>query len=220
MNVGLQQTRRYILDILRDRGEATVDEIVDCLQELRGKVITPVTVRHHLHLLQQEALVVSPVLRRRPSPGRPQHVYALTEKAQEFFPTNYESLAERLIVQLEKQLPPATVNVIFEDVAQSIASELKFDGLLFEERLSLAVELLNRQGYDAAVESSPDGYLLHTRNCPYHHLAHVTQTLCEMDMRLVSYLTGVIPRRVSRMAEGDTSCSYLLPVSQPSNTLA
>jgi predicted ArsR family transcriptional regulator len=70
----MQQTRRYILDILKTRGEATVDEIVEELQERRGKDITAVTVRHHITCLQKDDLIASPQLRHRDSPGRPQHV--------------------------------------------------------------------------------------------------------------------------------------------------
>lgn len=213
MDASLQQTRRYILDILREKGEATVDEIVGDLLERRGKEITPVTVRHHLHLLQQDALIVSPLLRRKSSPGRPQHVYALTEKAKDFFPTNYERLAEKMIEQIQMQFSPSAVNVILEGVAESMSSDSSLEGLSLAERLTRVVEHLNKQGYDAHVESCPEGYMLHTRNCPYHHLAQRTHTLCDLDMRIVSRLTGVVPRLVARMSSGDSSCSYLLPLT-------
>jgi predicted ArsR family transcriptional regulator len=32
-----------------------------------------------------------------------------------------------------------------------------------------------------------------------------------MDMQLISQLLGVVPRRLVHMAEGDESCSYLIP---------
>lgn len=213
MDVSLQQTRRYILDILREKGEATVDEIVDHLQARRGKEITPVTVRHHLHLLQQEALIIASLLRRKSSPGRPQHVYTLTDKAKEFFPTNYEGLAEKIIAQLQNQFPATTINVILEGVAESMVSDVELDGLPLTERLAVAVDHLTKQGYDAHLESCAEGYLLHTRNCPYHHLAQTTHALCDMDMHIVARLVGVVPRLVSRMRDGDSACSYLLPLS-------
>jgi predicted ArsR family transcriptional regulator len=214
MDVSLQQTRRYILDILREKREATVDEIVDHLHQRRGKEITPVTVRHHLHLLLQDALIVSPLLRRKSSPGRPQHVYALTEKAKDYFPTNYEGLAGTILEQIQSQFPPATVNVILEGVAESMMADVEVDGLSVTERLAVAVDHLNKQGYDAHLEPCAEGYLLHTRNCPYHQLAQTTHALCDMDMRFVSRLAGVVPRLVARMSDGGSACSYLLPVSR------
>ena len=84
----MQETRRQILDILKAAGEATVDEIVEALHERRGKDITAVTVRHHLIRLQEDQLIAAPQLRHRNTPGRPQHIYALTEKATAQFPNN------------------------------------------------------------------------------------------------------------------------------------
>jgi predicted ArsR family transcriptional regulator len=39
----------------------------------------------------------------------------------------------------------------------------------------------------------------------------VNSPLCDMDMRLISALLGVVPRRVARLAEGDSACSYMVP---------
>ncbi|MBZ0289586.1 MAG: helix-turn-helix domain-containing protein [Anaerolineae bacterium] len=93
----MQRTRRHILNILHERGEATVDEIVTELQNVRGKDITAVTVRHHLTKLQEDGLITSPQMRHRSTPGRPQHVYALTDRALGQFPSNYQRLAASLL---------------------------------------------------------------------------------------------------------------------------
>jgi predicted ArsR family transcriptional regulator len=214
----MQQTRRFILDILREQGEATVDEIVAHLQQRRGRDITPVTVRHHISLLQQERLVTSLELRRRHSPGRPQHVYALTEKAKVHFPHNYERLLGGLVAQIEKTLPPDTVNVIFEGIADDMASHIPVaEHSTLEERLICAVKYLNESGYEARWEAVQDGYLLHTRNCPYHGVAHDTTTLCALDIRLVAKAIGVIPRLVSRITLGDPVCSYWIAAAPAHN---
>jgi len=205
----MQETRRFILEILRERGQATVDDIVSELQKRRG-AITPVTVRHHLMRLQEDELVTSPDLRRRTSPGRPQHIYSLTEKAADYFPNNYRHLATTLLEQLRKHLPPEGVNVILEGVADGMASDAQIPALPVGERLKAVVEYLTEQGYDAHWEKCSEGYLLHTSNCPYHHIAGTTEALCDMDMRLVSTLLGTIPRRVGWAAEGDSCCSYMI----------
>lgn len=205
----MQSTRRHILDILRNRGQATVEDIVEELQQRRG-AITAVTVRHHLMRLQEENLITSPELRRRSSPGRPQHVYALTEKAKETFPSNYQQLASTLILQLQKALPPEGVNVIFEGVADHFASEIAAPELPLAERLNLVVDYLSQQGYDAHWESCDGGYTLHTSNCPYHQVAQHTTALCDMDMRLIARLLGVVPQRTSHMASGDQTCAYFI----------
>jgi len=207
----MQETRSHILDILRQRGQATVGDIVDDLQKRRGS-LTAVTVRHHLMRLQEQDLITSPELRRRSSPGRPQYIYALTEKAKGLFPNNYQRLAAGLLSQLQKQLPPEGVNVILEGVADSMAFEALIPDAPIADRLDVVVEYLNKNGYEASWERETDGYLLVTSNCPYHGLHDAAGTLCQMDMRLVSTLLGIVPRRISRITEGDAACSYLIPI--------
>ena len=207
----MQETRRYILDILRTRGQATVDDIVAELQTRRGK-ITAVTVRHHLTRLQDEELIISPEQRRRATPGRPQHMYALTDKARAHFPNNYQRLAASLLSEINRQLPPEGVNVIIEGVAACMAEGADVPDAPMPERLDFIVGYLNDRGYQATWERSAGGYLLHTLNCPYHQInAGSNFALCDLDMRLISVLLGVVPRRISRLSAGDEACSYLIP---------
>jgi predicted ArsR family transcriptional regulator len=206
----MQETRRAILEILRRRRQATVDEIVEELQKRRGN-ITAVTVRHHLKLLEAEALITSPELRRRSAPGRPQYLYVLTDKAQEHFPQNYQRLAEGLLGELQKHLPPEGVNVILEGVADQMAGEARIPNRALPEKLDVVVNYLTERGYEARWETGENGYILYTANCPYHHLSEGNTMLCEMDLRLISSLLAVVPRRITHFHAGDESCSYLIP---------
>ena len=209
----MQDTRRHILDILKEHGEATVDDIVIELQKRRG-IITAVTVRHHLTRLQDEQLITTPQLRHRSAPGRPQHIYMLTEQAHDHFPNNYQPLATKLLESLCETLPPRQVNVILEGVADQMAKEALIPDASLPERLDCVVTYLNTHGYNAQWENHSDGYVLRTNNCPYHHVAETTQSLCEMDMRLIaSLLGGVVPRLLERLSAGGASCAYLIPVS-------
>lgn len=207
----MQKTRQQILEILNHRRQATVQEIVQELHQRRNDEITAVTVRHHLNLLQKQNLITSPEIRHKRKPGRPQHVYMLTEKAHEHFPTNYQQLTSGIIKQLQKQLPQNQVNVIFEGIADDIAASAQIPDLPMPQRLELVVEYLNSHGYDAEWERSEEGYVLHTRNCPYHDIAHEDDTLCQMDLRLVASLMNVVPRRLSLVSCGQATCSYLFP---------
>lgn len=207
----MQETRQHILEILREKGQATVDDIVTELQDRRG-AITAVTVRHHLNHLQRDDLITSPELKHRSTPGRPQHVYALTERAQQHFPNNYRNLVANLLKHMQQQLPPEGVNVILEGVAESMAAEADVMDAPLEDRLEAAVVYLNEQGYQAHFEKTDDNFVLYTTNCPYHDLSQTTDSLCSMDMRLISTLIGVVPRKISRVADGDPVCAYLIPV--------
>ncbi len=205
----MQETRQQILNILRHRDVATVDEIVADLQLSRGS-ITHVTVRHHLGKLKDEGLITSEQ-RGRNTPGRPQLIFLLTQHGQSSFPNNYQHLAQGLMAEMRKSLEPKQVNVIFEGLASSMAIEAQITATSLKDRLDEVVIYLNQHGYKASWENSHTGYLLHTYNCPYHDMHTKEFNLCGMDMSLISQLLGVVPRLASHIAEGEDSCSYFIP---------
>jgi predicted ArsR family transcriptional regulator len=207
----MQKTRQAILDYLKEKGEATVDELAQVLS------LTSVTVRHHLDILRSEGFVSDPAIRHRSSPGRPQYAYTLTGKTTEQFPKSYCDLAARVLEQVKATAPPQAVNVFFEGVAgrMTALAPPAVPGESLEQRMQRAVAFLNSQGYSANWERVEAGYLLHTCNCPYEALAKDNPELCGMDLALVSNLLGEMPRRVSRVVDGATSCAYLFPIGRP-----
>ncbi|MAU09689.1 MAG: hypothetical protein CL607_07710 [Anaerolineaceae bacterium] len=208
----MQDTRRKIIDILRENNQATVDTIVNYLADNYDQELTAVTVRHHLNILQEDNLVRSDTLKHRTSPGRPQRLYELTSQAEEHFPSNYQHLVASLLRELRATLPEEQSNVILEGAALTMAHEAQIPKHMdLGERLTYAVRYLNEHGYDADYEPVDDGYLLHTRNCPYHSLAKGEDGLCQLDMRLIAAMLGAIPRMTAHMAQGDNACSYLIP---------
>jgi predicted ArsR family transcriptional regulator len=101
--------------------------------------------------------------------------------------------------------------VLFEGIADRMAADASVPLLPLVERLNYVVGYLNEHGYNANWEQGEEGFILNTINCPYHQLAEGNRTLCEMDMRLVSSLLGIVPRLVSRISDGDAACSYFIP---------
>lgn len=206
----MQQTRRYILEILKERKEATIDEIVADLSARIGK-ITAVTVRHHLEILRGDGLVATPTVRRRSAPGRPQYVYTLTERAADQFPNNYQGLAAGLLDQLKTHLPASQVGKILEGVAERMAIEAMVPDAPLETRLDHAVAYLQQHGYTASWATNGEGLVLSVTNCPYEQVSCTAPELCMMDKKLVDSLVGVPTQRISRQLDGDESCSYLIP---------
>ncbi len=152
----MQVTRQRILEILKERGQATIDELGDALG------LTPVTIRHHLDILRGEGLVEVPEVRRRTTPGRPQYVYILTETASDFFPKNYSNFANLMIEEIRERYEPAELDHILRGMAKRMTSDMpkSLDGQTFEERLTGVVSLLNDKGYVAKWEKTNDGYYL------------------------------------------------------------
>lgn len=207
----MQFTRERILSILKEHGQATVD---DLSQELG---LTTVTVRHHLDILRGEGLITAPLIRRRKTPGRPQYVYALAEKASSFFPKRYEHLARLIINEMHSYLSPGKVDQLMQRIGECIASQATLpDSDNFETRLVAAVEFLNELGYMAHWEPSSNGdYLLHIANCPYERVSRHNREVCTMDMALLNRLLGVSLERTSWTAQGDLQCIYVVhPVSE------
>lgn len=203
----MQETRRAILQYLKENGAATVDELAAALGGL-----TSVTVRHHLDILRSDGLVADPAIRHRSTPGRPQYAYSLTEKASAHFPKNYCALAAKVLEQVRATQTPGNMDVFFLSVANRMACQAPslVPGEPLADRLDRAVTFLNEQGYGAGWDETPEGYLLHTNNCPYEALAGDNPELCGMDLSLVTSLLGTEPRRVSRVIEGATTCAYLV----------
>jgi predicted ArsR family transcriptional regulator len=207
----MQTTRKRILEILKERGQATVDELSAVLG------LTSVTVRHHLEVLRSDGLIEPPVVRHRSSPGRPQYVYSLTNRASDYFPRNFDGLSNRLLDSMRTNLDERQINVIFEGVTHGFAAEAPrpVPGEGIEEALERVTAFLDANGYVARWEQVAEGYVIHTSNCPYEGSAAGYPELCAMDLALVASLLGRQPERLGRLVEGCGSCAYLVRLAGP-----
>jgi len=207
----MQKTRERILYILKMRGAATVEE----LSEELG--LTPVTIRHHLDVLNREGLISSPEPLRKPGPGRPQYLYRLTEAASHLFPKHYDLLAMELLSEVAESVSSEELDRILDRIAQRIADRagIRRDADL-AERLRATVGFLNENGYMASTDEDGAGrVLLHIANCPYERVAKHRFEPCALDARVLTLLLGYEPPRItsSVSAEGNR-CTYV--VSGPS----
>lgn len=204
----MQQTRRHILEILRERREATIDEIVAALSARIGR-ITAVTVRHHLEILRGDGLVAAPAVRRRSKPGRPQYVYTLTDRAADQFPNNYQGLATGLLEQIKDQLPPSQVTSILEGVAEEMIEQAMIPDAPLEIRLDHVIAFLEDSGYTARWHPNGEGPRIEVTNCPYEQVSGRNRELCAMDKRLLEGLTGhPVERLACQHDEDQESCIY------------
>ena len=203
----MQATRERILHILKENEEATVD---DLSQDLG---LTPVTVRHHLDILRGEGLVAAPVVRRRKAPGRPQHVYALTDSASKFFPKRYDQLANLLLDEMQSMVSPAALDAMMARIGGQMAEQFtvaEADCQDFRTRISSLVDFLNERGYLASWEDQDgNGYLIHVANCPFEKVSERHHEVCIADMTLLTHALGTRPERVAWAAGGEGhQCSY------------
>lgn len=201
----MQATRQRILEILKEHGDATIEELGEALD------LTAVTVRHHLDILRGKGLVEVPQVRRRTTPGRPQYVYILTEAASDLFPKNYGSFASLMITEVRDRYGPAELDSILQEMARRMEKDGDAPLGTIEERLGYVVGFLNDRGYIAKWEKNANGYYLHTANCPYRDISLDHSEVCMMDMTLISDFLGTVPERISWTAACENNCTYHIP---------
>jgi DeoR family suf operon transcriptional repressor len=201
----MQSTRQEILEILKEEAQATVEDLAQRLE------LTPMTIRHHLNVLQAQNMIEATKVRRLQKVGRPRLVYTLTEAADQFFPQNYGSLARHLVGEVKRTLGDEETQAIFHRIAEQVAQEAPppREGQSFEERLTDVAEFLEKQGFIARWEKTEEGYVLTNINCPYRQVAHEHGEVCGMDMALITQLLGVEPVRLSSLRRG-AACNYLV----------
>jgi DeoR family suf operon transcriptional repressor len=202
----MQSTRQEIMAILKEEGQATVEDLAQRLE------LTPMTIRHHLNVLQAQNLVVASTVHRSKKVGRPRLVYTLTDAADELFPQSYGQLARHLMSEVKQTMGQDEAEAILRRVAERVASEAPppVEGQPFEQRLDQVIEFMHEQGFLSRWEESEDGYVITNINCPYRHVSREHDEVCIMDTEILTTLLGVAPQRLSSMRTGEPSCTFLL----------
>jgi len=208
----VQTTRKAILEILKEKGQATVDDLAEALG------LTPMTVRHHLNVLQSQDIVAATRLRHKRTAGRPRHVYTLTEEGNELFPTNYHGLADHLLDEIKAVLGENELQEMLRRIGGKLAAEVpNIADLPLPERMVKVIDFMASKGFISQWEKVQDGYVLHQFNCPYRRVAREHNEVCQMDTALISALLGVEPKRIHGTASGGGYCTYLIPVDLTGN---
>jgi predicted ArsR family transcriptional regulator len=203
----MQPTRQKIVELLRERGQATVKELADAVG------LTQMAVRHHLNVLYGENLVTTSSVRRKGQPGRPQLVYALTEAANTLFPEDYYRLTDYLLDELKATLGPADLEELLRRIASRITAKGPpiRSGQPPEERLDQLVQFLGEKGYAAQWEKEASHYVIRILTCPYRQVAREHDEICGLDMQMIKDSLDTDPVQTSCMAHGDQYCTYEIP---------
>jgi DeoR family suf operon transcriptional repressor len=200
----IQTRRQEILNILKQQGEATVDELATMLE------LTPVTVRHHLDILRAEGLVEAPAVRRRHGPGRPQYVYTLTPESANLFPQRYDVLANELLDEIKSAMNRDQVRGIFDHIVERRLKDAPLlDGTrLAGEKMDALVRYLSDKGFIAEWERTNGKWFLYASNCPYQNVAAEHPEICAVDHLVLQRMTGTDVHCVRRITDGAYSCIY------------
>jgi predicted ArsR family transcriptional regulator len=201
----MHPTRQGIIEFLKEKEQATVDELAIEVN------MTPMAVRYHLNVLQAEGLINAPAVRAQNGPGRPQQVFRLTAAADRLFPEDYYSLTHYLLDELNAQLEKKKITEVFSHIAQRMAAEAPQPqpGQPFEERLNDVVVFLSKKGFVVEWEATGGlDYKIHTHSCPYRLVVKNHRDVCSLDRQMIKAMLGVTPTRVTCFAAGDDHCTY------------
>lgn len=205
----MQATRQQIIEYLKEKNQATVEELAAAVH------LTPMAVRHHLNVLQAENLITTSTIRRQTGPGRPSQAYKLTKAADDLFPVDYFGLTDYLLAELDHQLGQAGVAKIFTNIAQRLANEAPPPKpyQTFEERLDEVVAFLTEKGFVVDWETKDNHYMIHAYSCPYRQVAKTHGEVCLLDKQIISSMLATNPTRIACLTTDDNHCTYR--IAQP-----
>ena len=198
-------TRRAILRLLKQRGEARAEDMAQALG------ITPSAVRQQLALLVDTGWVAHRKVAG--GPGRPRHVYHLAAAAEAFFPRTYPELTNELLSYVEDEDPELLARVFSRRRDRRVEQALaRFEGRPFDERVAELARILDEDGYVADWERLDDGsFRVSEHNCAVLAVARRYGQTCASELE---FLRRALPdariERVAHMMEGAHRCAYLI----------
>ncbi len=199
----MADTRQDILRILRERGQADVNELSAALG------LSPVTVHYHINVLQRDGLLEVQSLRQ--GVGRPKNVFALRDSAFERFPQSYHRLSDRLLEMLKSRLTEADIQQLFERIGQDIAAEhaAALQDKPLEEKIATLISLLGEEGFMSRLDKLDNGQFVLTQyNCPYQYVVARHPEVCELDLQLMNSALGTPVQRHTCVVQGDAVCTF------------
>lgn len=207
----MESTRQTILEILRKRKQATIEDLTNLLG------LAPATIRRHLDILMRDSLVSVGQVRR--ATGRPHYVFSLTEAGEDLFPKSYIRLTNRLIEEIVSLGEAETrgrsglelAELVFEKMAERMAQTYapRVTGATLEERLDEVTSLLAGEGMLLDWRSEEGYYYLLGRGCPCRRVANAHSQICSHDQRLLATLLRATVEPVEPAVVGEeTYCAY------------
>jgi len=217
----VEGTRAQIVELLRQRGKATVDDLTRVLD------LAPATVRRHLDVLQRDGQIALETVRR--ATGRPHYVFTLTQTGRHLLPGHYIGVAGRLISELLALRPVDTRGkdgrgvalLAFERMGAAVlqACERRVTASKLPDRLRQAVDALADGGIVVEAAARRGGYLLRVRDCPCRLAQSTRQGACRQAESLLGSLLRTQIRREPN-EEGDVCAYFVLEAEENPGTPA
>jgi len=207
----LTSTKQDILTHLLKQGQATAQELADCLD------ITPQAIRRHLKDLETDGLICHQALQS--GMGRPTYIYALSPAGRDQFPDRYSDFALSLLDTLTEAVGQEQVGTILQKQWQrkALGYRQQLGNGSLKERVTALVELRRQEGFMAelhipdADDSGHERFILAEYNCAISHIAESFPAVCGHELELFAVaLQDCTIDRTHWLVNGEHRCGYLI----------
>jgi len=198
-------TKDAIIKLLKTRGQMSVDDI---RKELK---LTPMAIRQHLRALQGKGFVE--YVETRQDIGRPAFLYRLTDEANKLFPRPYRNFILTTFKDIEKNEGREMIDNIFRWRKERLLierSKALADKKSFRDKVHALRDILESEGYLADLEETKSSYKLKQFNCPTSEIGLDYREACDYELQLYKALLRTDVLRTQCVAEGNTSCTYVI----------
>lgn len=190
--------------LLKDKDGLTVDELSKRLE------ITRNAVRQHLAALENDGLVAQGTTR--PSGGRPEQLYVLTDAGKEHFPRHYSWFAQLIIESIKQESGAEGLRERMDAMGSEVAQQLRrqYSGLENQQqKVEKLSEVMEQLGYNTKSATVVDGApTIEADNCVFHNLAIKNPEVCQFDLALLSTFTDSEIDHQECMASGGNVCRF------------
>lgn len=202
-----ERTKTRLLELLKRHGPQTAQDLAGRLQ------ITSPAARRHLTDLQAQGLVQAQV-EKPGGRGRPQHVFGLTEHAEErTFPRTYASLCLDVLESVSELYGRDAADQVLQarsDRLETLLRELLPPEMPLAEKLRHLTGVLTELGFAPHLEREGEHWVLVQGNCPNLQVARHFKVMCGAELAMYAKLLGVPVTREEHLACGQPSCRYRL----------
>ncbi len=190
--------------LLKNKSGLTVDELS------RQLMITRNAVRQHLASLENDGLVTPGVSR--PSGGRPEQLYVMTEAGKELFPRHYSWFAQLIVESIKQEAGVEGLRARMGAMGSEVAQQLRRQHAGLEnqqKKVEKLSELMEQLGYSTKGNKVVDGDpVIEADNCIFHNLAIKNREVCQFDLDLLSSFTDSNVEHQECMASGGNVCRF------------
>jgi predicted ArsR family transcriptional regulator len=196
--------KQLLQRLIKNKAGMTVDHIS---RDLR---ITRNAVRQHLAALENDGLVALGATR--PSGGRPEQLYVLTEKGKEVFPRHYSWFAQLVVDSVKAEHGDKGLHERLGAMGAGVAEQLRLQnpGLKTRaQKVERLAALMDQLGYNARNAGAPDkAPVIEADNCVFHELAMKNPEICRLDLAMMGAFTDSRVEHQECMARGGNVCRF------------